>query len=379
MQTTASVERTVPRRSLRRPSSSRLSSRALSHSFGSHLVTRQRISVVIPCYNSASFLPQALQSVREQSRGVDEIIVVDDASTDDSVAVAREAGVTCLSLESNVGPGAARNHGISSSTGDLVAFLDADDYWMPTHVEDVAGLLERYPESAVAFSRIRRVGEEDLVAPAYVPAGPPAYMFWQLIEENIVAQSSAVVRREILMRHGSYSSTLRYSEDYDLWLRLARRYPFVCTSAVTACYRVHPNQASRNITQMVLGRWRVKHHFLSVAKKRESPAFVEQLEAQMLRAFTYGLQSAWDERNEAHLRAALAVHKLVPNSTKISKYWRRKYLLGWPLWVALGGAWDHMLPSVRRAVRPLLAPLFGPTGEREPLPDYLPPPNDVPE
>jgi glycosyltransferase involved in cell wall biosynthesis len=339
-------------------------------------VTRQRISVVIPCYNSASFLPQALQSVREQSRAVDEIIVVNDASTDDSGAVAREAQVTCISLESNVGPGAARNRGISASTGDLIAFLDADDYWMPTHVDDVAGLLERFPESAVAFSRIRRFGEEDLVAPPHVPEGPPSNMFWRLIEENIVAQSSAVVRRDILVRNGSYSSGLRYSEDYDLWLRLARRYPFVCTSEVTACYRVHPNQASRNVTEMVLGRWRVKHHFWSVAKKTETPAFVEQLEAQMLRAFEYGLESAWDARNESHLRAALAVHKLVPNSAKISKYWRRRYRLGWPVWVALGGAWDRTLPSVRRAVRPLLSPLFGSSSERSPLPDYLPPPED---
>lgn len=339
-------------------------------------MTRQRISVVIPCYNSASFLQQALRSVQEQSRPVDEIIVVDDASTDDSAAVAREAGVTCVSLSSNVGPGAARDHGIAATTGELVAFLDADDYWMPKHVEDVAGLLERYPECAVAFSRIRRFGEEELIAPEHVPEGPPSNMFWQLIEENIVAQSSAVVRRDILVRNGCYDATLRYSEDYDLWLRLARRYPFVCTSAVTACYRVHPNQASRNVTQMVLGRWRVKHHFWSVAKTKETPAFVEQLETQMLRAFSYGLQTAWDERNEAHLRAALAVRKLVPNSTKIHRYWARRYRVGWPFWVALGGAWDRMLPSVRRAVRPLLSPLFGPTGERTPLPDYLPPPEN---
>lgn len=330
--------------------------------------------MVIPCYNSASFLPQALLSIREQSRVVDEVIVVDDASTDDSAAIAREAGVTCISLESNVGPGAARNRGISAATGDLIAFLDADDYWMPTHIDEVAGLLEQYPRSVVAFSRILRFGDEDLVAPAYVPEGPPSNMFWQLIEENIVAQSSAVVRRDILVRSGCYDASLRYSEDYDLWLRLARRYPFVCTSAVTACYRVHPGQASRNVTQMVLGRWRVKHQFLNAAKKTEAPAFVEQLEIQMLRAFSYGLQTAWDERNEAHLRAALAIHKLVPNSSKIHRYWTRRYHLGWRFWLALGGAWDQMLPSVRHVVRPLLSPLFGPVGERTPLPDYLPPP-----
>jgi glycosyltransferase involved in cell wall biosynthesis len=335
--------------------------------------------VIIPCYNSASFLQQALQSVREQTHPVDEIVVVDDASTDNSAEIAREARVTCISLDTNVGPGAARNRGIAATTGDVIAFLDADDYWMPTHIAEVVGLLERYPESVVAFSRIQRFGDEDVIAPPYVPEGPPSNMFWQLIEENIVAQSSAVVRRETLVRNKCYNESLRYSEDYDLWLRLSRRYPFVCTSDVTAGYRVHPNQASRNVTQMVLGRWRVKHRFLVDAKKKESPEFVAQLEAQMLRAFSYGLQTAWDDRNEAHLRASLAVRKLVPNSTKIHRYWVRRYQLGWPFWVLLSGAWGRMLPSVRSTVRPLLTPLFGPVDVRSPLPDYLPPPLGDPE
>jgi glycosyltransferase involved in cell wall biosynthesis len=342
-------------------------------------VTRQRVSVVIPCYNSASFLEQALQSVRDQTRSVDEIIVVDDASTDGSAALASKAQVKCISLETNAGPGAARNRGIAATSGDLIAFLDADDLWMPTHIEEVVGLLEQYPKSVVAFSRIRRFGDEDVIAPPFVPEGPPSFMFWQLIEENIVAQSSAVARRETLASIGGYNESLRYSEDYDLWLRLARRFPFVCTSDVTAGYRVHPNQASRNVTQMVLGRWRVKSRFLANARKKETPEFVAQLEAQMLRAFSYGLQSAWDDRNEAHLRASLAVHKLVPNSTKIHRYWIRRYHLGWPFWVVLAGAWGRMLPTVRRFLRPLLTPLFGPIDVRTPLPDYLPPPTGEPE
>lgn len=334
---------------------------------------QQRISVVIPCYNSASFLEQALQSVREQTRTVDEIIVVDDGSTDGSAAIAHRAEVTCVSLESNSGPGAARNRGISAATGDLIAFLDADDYWMPTHVAEVVGLLERYPGSAVGFSRIRRFGDEDVIAPAFVPEGPPSFMFWQLIEENIVAQSSAVVRREILVRNRCYNPLLRYSEDYDLWLRLARRYPFVCTNAVTAGYRVHPNQASRNVTEMVKGRWRVKHQYWSRARERESPAFMAELETQMLRAFSYGLQTAWDARNETDLRAVLAIHDLVPNSTRIHRHWARRFRLGWRAWLALGGAWDRLLPSVRHAVRPFVGALLGTSVERTPLPDHLPP------
>ncbi|MEP7065319.1 MAG: glycosyltransferase [Gemmatimonadota bacterium] len=346
---------------------------------GPPYVTRQRISVVIPCYNSARFLAEALRSVREQARPVDEVIVVDDASTDGSAELARDAGVTCISLDRNGGPGAARNTGIAQTTGDLVAFLDADDYWMPTHIADVAGLLESHPESVVAFSRIRRFGEEDVIAPPQVPEGPPSYIFWQLIEENIVAQSSAVVRRDTLLRHGSYDASLRYSEDYELWLRLSRRYPFVCTSEVTAGYRVHPGQASRNIVKMVAGRWRVKHGFWKAARQTETPAFVAQLESQMRRAFAQGLQTAWDERNETHIRALLAVHKMVPGGEKIHREWTRRYLRSWRLWLAMGGAWERLLPSVRHVVRPFLSMLLGSTEPRTPLPDYLPPPEHDPD
>ena len=103
------------------------------------LVTSQRISVVIPCYNGARFLEQALASVREQTRPVDEVIVVDDGSTDDSADIARRAGVTCLSLEENMGPGASRNRGIALCRGEIVAFLDCDDYWMPEHIRQDDG------------------------------------------------------------------------------------------------------------------------------------------------------------------------------------------------------------------------------------------------
>jgi len=234
-----------------------------------------------------------------------------------------------------------------------------------------------YPDDGGGYAHSQ--AQFDDAAPAHI-SGEAVITGWtyaDLLLDCIVWTSTVIVEKTEIERAGLFDRDLRKGQDYDLWLRLARRYPFVCTSDVTACYRVHPNQASRNVTEMVLGRWRVKHHFWSVAKKRESPAFVEQLEAQMRRAFAYGLQTAWDERNEAHLRAALAVHKLVPNSTKISKYWRRRYRLAWPFWVAMGDAWDRMLPSVRRTIRPLLSPLFGPTSERSPLPDYLPPSDDV--
>ena len=339
-------------------------------------MTRDRISVVIPCYNGGRFLDQALQSVRKQTRAVDEILVVDDGSSDDSVEVAHRAGVRCVSLEHNMGPGASRNRGISACSGEIIAFLDADDYWMPNHISEVASLLERYPDSSVAFSRILRFGDDDRISPDSLPEGPPRNMFWRLIEENIVAQSSAVVRRDALLRVGCYNTTFRYSEDYDLWLRMARRYSFVCTNAVTAGYRVHTSQASRNVTDMLQGRWQVKHHFWSDAKVKETPAFVAQLEGQMLTAWEDGLRSAWWDRNDLQLRAALEMHGIVPRSGPTYRRWMRRLQLAWQSWLGLAEIWERLPSPVQRVLRPALDYRFGSRGARAPLPEYLPPPHD---
>ena len=339
-------------------------------------MTQQRISVVIPCFNGARYLEQALTSVRAQTRPVDEILVVDDGSTDDSGDIARRAGATCLTLEENVGPGASRNRGIAACSGEIIAFLDADDYWLPEHINDMTTLLERFPQSSVAFSRILRFGDDDRVSPDQLPEGPPLNVFWRLIEENIVAQSSAVVRREALLRVGCYNTSFRYSEDYDLWLRLARRFLFVCTNAVTAGYRVHPSQASRNVTDMLQGRWQVKRQFWRDATLKESAEFVKQLEAQMLIAWEDGLRSAWWDRNDVQLRATLEVHDLVPGSEQTYRRWMRRLRLAWQPWLELADVWERLSPRVRNVLRPVLDYRFGSSGARAPLPEYLPPPSD---
>lgn len=340
-------------------------------------MTRLRISAVIPCYNGAAFLEEALRSVLAQTRAPDEILVVDDGSTDDSASIARRAGATCITLAQNSGPGAARNHGISRASGDLIAFLDADDFWMPTHLADVASLLERYPESPVAFSRIHRFGDDDLISPASIPAGAPTFMFWQLIEENIVAQSAAVVRRETLLQHGGYNAARRYSEDYELWLRLARHHSFVCTNAVTAGYRVHPQQATHDVVRMLHGRWDVKHQFWREATVDEPRAFVQQLEHLLLHVWKLTLKDAWWERDGTLLAAALSLHDLVPHSAASFRRWSWRVRLGWRPWLILGRVWERLPRPAQELVRPSLTALLGPDDASDPPETHRPSPDDA--
>src|SRR5262245_24198684 len=183
-----------------------------------------RITAVIPVYNGAEFLRDAIESVRLQERAVDELIVVDDCSSDLSADLAESLGARCIRQPLNAGPGAARNRGIEAATGDVIAFLDADDRWLASHCGPLVQPLERHPACAVAFSRIRIFGDESSPGSRiYLAEDTPTPVFWHLLYENIVKQSASVVRRDALVRYGAYNELRRYSEDYELWLHLSRK------------------------------------------------------------------------------------------------------------------------------------------------------------
>ncbi len=148
-----------------------------------------KISVVIPAYNSATFLADALASAWGQSRRPAEILVVDDGSTDSTRALAAASGATVLETGVNSGPATARNIGMRAAMGDLIAFLDADDLWEPDHLLVCAGLLEQHPDAAVAFSMVSHFGATNHLPPFVLPDGVPVAALETLWEQNPVIQS----------------------------------------------------------------------------------------------------------------------------------------------------------------------------------------------
>ena len=109
-----------------------------------------RVSTIIPAYNSANWIAQAIESVQAQTYPSDQIIVVDDDSSDDTAEVAEASGAEVLRMPKNGGSPAARNMGLSHASGDVIALLDADDYWAPIHLEILTSLFEAHPEASVA-------------------------------------------------------------------------------------------------------------------------------------------------------------------------------------------------------------------------------------
>lgn len=211
------------------------------------MTTNPSVSVIMPAYNTERFIASAVRSVLAQTHGALELIVVDDASTDDTVervrAVADER-VRLVSLAANVGVSAARNLALREARAPIVAFLDADDECVPERLAIQLEFLEMHPEVDVVGSAILAVD---------VAGRPLGYRTYPCGHEGIVrrlplasplAMPTVVARREALMDAGRFDSRLEVAEDYDLWNRLAlrgRRFAN-CPQALVR-YRLHAGAA----------------------------------------------------------------------------------------------------------------------------------------
>jgi glycosyltransferase involved in cell wall biosynthesis len=198
------------------------------------------VSVIVPTFDRAGLLAEALDSVQAQSFPDWECIVVDDASTDGTPAVvsaraAADPRFRSLRIEHAGTPGRARNTGIRAARGRLVAFLDDDDAWMPGKLELQVARLEREPEAALVFSRVERFGDETGAWPRALPERPDLR---SLFAANFIACSTVVARRGVLERAGIFDENLGCAQDFDLWLRVLRLAPIRGLSEILARYRV---------------------------------------------------------------------------------------------------------------------------------------------
>lgn len=213
---------------------------------------RDLVTVVIPCYNQAGYLREAIESVRTQTyRGI-EIIVVDDGSTDATAAVAGSYPDVRLLRQSNAGLSAARNAGLHVGRGQYVVFLDADDRLLPDALRDGLESLARHPEAAFTsghFRYIRADGSTQQVF-AQEPLECPPYE--GMLRGNYIGMHSTVMfRRAIFDDVGAFDTSLRSCEDYDLYMRITRRHPVARHDRLVAEYRRHDASMSVRAGRML--------------------------------------------------------------------------------------------------------------------------------
>lgn len=212
------------------------------------------ISIVIPCFNQAAFLPTAVESCLAQTYPQCEIIVVDDGSTDDtSVVAARFPGVLCV-RQNNAGLSAARNAGIKASSGRYLVFLDADDRLLPDAVQCGLDCFRECPDCAFVSGHFRYISEDGSVEWQFTQRPLETDPYEALLKRNYIGMHATVMyQRQILELIGGFDISLKSCEDYDMYLRIARKHDVRRYARVVAEYRRHEAAMSVDAARMLRG------------------------------------------------------------------------------------------------------------------------------
>lgn len=257
----------------------------------------ERVSIVIPTYNQAHFIGEALDSALAQTRPADEIVVVDNGSSDRTADVVRSYPAVRYIRQDNQGVCGSSNRGIREATGDYVVLLHSDDHLLPGHLETSLRAFRDRPEAAFVCGDYRWFGAEGLWHKHDCSPAPDPYA--TLLRYNFIGPPLVVMfRREVLLRLGGFRAEFEGADDQELYLRIARAYPIHCHHEVIAEYRRHESQNSRKCALMLKASIAVlqaqRRHFHGKRQYREAYQagirFRQNLYGEQL--FWQGLQAA---------------------------------------------------------------------------------------
>jgi glycosyltransferase involved in cell wall biosynthesis len=212
-----------------------------------------KISVIIPNYNQSVFVKDAIHSVLNQHCKADEIIIVDDGSTDDSREVVGQFGDRVHYIrQENQGLAGARNTGLQAAAGELIGLLDADDVWMPDYLETMVRLAEANPDASVYYCMAQCMDVQGNDLPQIVGGPPvaPHELYHWLLRQNFIIPSTVLFRKKPIVEAGAFDAKLRSCEDWDLWLRLLPGRKLIGTPQRLVRYRVHGSSLSTNVQGM---------------------------------------------------------------------------------------------------------------------------------
>ncbi len=332
------------------------------------------VSVIVPTYNRAAFVGAAIQSALDQSRVPDEILVIDDGSTDDTPEVLSQfAAPVIVVRQPNRGRSAARNAGLAHATGDAVIFLDSDDLLMPECIERCAEALEQNPEVGVVYTDAYLCDHNAEPLARYseaMPGSRPSGMvLGELARRNFLTIAS-MVRRECLTGI-EFELGMEHAEDYDFWRRLAARCQFEYIDQPLMRYRFHEGMTvSSGLGATLKGEIEVQRRFLAM------PEFAQVAAGLQARAYcAHGIKNAMfgatDVARKCFWRAiranpaypggyALALASLFGKRALQFAILKRRQLAGNQLGTTSG---PMALANKRRASQQVAAPPSPPRGE----------------
>ena len=231
---------------------------------------RNSVAVVITTYNDSQYLREALRSVAEQGQPATEIFVVDDGSETSPAALVSEFPQAVFVQKRNGGLASARNVGLRAARAEFITFLDADDRYEPHALATGLRCFAEHPAAAMVFGGYRRIdaGGRRAGHDHFLPGSGDLYA--DLLRVNFIGMHATVLyRREVLLAEGGFEESFRASEDYDVYLRLARRYPIASHPDIIAEYRQHGLNMSGDNQRMLAATLAVhERHRIQTGSRR---------------------------------------------------------------------------------------------------------------
>jgi teichuronic acid biosynthesis glycosyltransferase TuaG len=306
-----------------------------------------RVSVIIPAFNAEEHLGEALRSVQSQTYDDWEIVVCDDCSTDATAELARSFGdrVTLVQTEVNSGPATARNLAIRHSGGELLAFLDADDYWLPAYLERLVSLhdLEQAAGDNVGIvacnASLLQAGRLRPETYMEIVGFPQKVTLRRLLRANPFA--GALTPRRVVDEVGGFCPELSRSQDFDLWIRIVEAgHQVVATNEVLAVRRIRPQSWSSDVGLTALYTQATYRHALERGKLSPREQRVARRELRHARL----IERAVSEEGLSYGRALRALPLLLLVVAEHPDTWRSL-----PGKLARGKQFFAPIPPLRRA------------------------------
>jgi glycosyltransferase involved in cell wall biosynthesis len=261
-------------------------------------------SVIIPAYNAQAYIGEALESALIQKGVTPEIIVVDDGSTDATREIVKgfQGDIKILS-QRNSGSSSARNRGVNTASGSMIAFLDADDVWLPDKLMIQKRKIEQGFE-LVYTNRINIGAKGDLPEiQSDIETMPEGDIFNELLYGNVITNSSVVISKKRFDELGGFRAEILDCEDWDLWLRFAATHPVGYCSEPLVKYRVHSNNKAKAYRRQNSSRINIITSILEADRCRNLP---DREKRQILSA-TFAT-CAWATARNGDLRCALSLY-----------------------------------------------------------------------
>jgi glycosyltransferase involved in cell wall biosynthesis len=214
---------------------------------------KPKVSAIMAVLNGERFIDEAIQSIVDQTYKNCELVVVDDGSTDGTYgrlqAFRDKIEIRYVRHDQPQGIAPSMNDGVRHATGDLIAFLDHDDSWLPEFLETQVDYLERHPDVGMVHSDFQTIDTagsviEESVAASRGRRRPSGHVFPQLFMDSFIVGNSVLIRRECFTKLGWFDESLRWG-DYHMWMRIARHYKVDYVDRVLTRYRQHPTQSTR--------------------------------------------------------------------------------------------------------------------------------------